>query len=96
MMTGEMGTSGDSPAGHLHATEKLSGAASRHLVVPGWACGVSGAASRQLVAPHRRGTRLGVWLRPPAQADALARGKPGHRCCVPLLSLGAHPEQSRL
>jgi hypothetical protein len=61
VMTGEMGTSGDSPAGHLHATEKLSGAASRHLVVPGWACGVSGAASRQLVAPHRWGTRLGVW-----------------------------------
>jgi hypothetical protein len=28
-------------------------------------------------------TRLGVWSRPPAQADPLARGKAGHRRCVP-------------
>jgi hypothetical protein len=45
--------------------------------VPGWACGVSRAASRQLVVAHCWGTRLGVWSRPPAQADPLARGKPG-------------------
>jgi hypothetical protein len=29
------------------------------------------------VVPHCWGTRLGVWTRPPAQADPLARGKPG-------------------
>jgi hypothetical protein len=54
--------------------------------VPGWACGVSGAASRQLVVSHHWGTRLGVWTRPPAQADSLARGKPGIDVASPLLS----------
>jgi hypothetical protein len=44
---------------------------------------VSGAASRQLVVPHRGGTRLGVWSRPPAQSDHLVEGEAGHRCCVP-------------
>jgi hypothetical protein len=34
-------------------------------------------------------TRLRVWSRPPAQADALARGKPGIAVAFPLLSLGA-------
>jgi hypothetical protein len=36
-------------------------------------------------------TRLGVWSRPPAQADPLARGKPGIDVASPLLSLGVHP-----
>jgi hypothetical protein len=27
--------------------------------------------------PSREGTWLGAWSRPPAQADPLARGKPG-------------------
>jgi hypothetical protein len=66
--------------------------------VPGWACGVSGAASRQLVVPHRWelvvphrwGTWLGVWSRPPAQADPLARERPGMGAAFPLLSFGAH------
>jgi hypothetical protein len=42
------------------------------------------------MAPHRWGTRLGVWTRPPAQADPLARGKkPGIDVAFPLLSLNA-------
>jgi hypothetical protein len=44
------------------------------------------------VVPHRWGTRLGVWSRPPAQSDPLARGKPGIDVAFPLLSLGAHPD----
>jgi hypothetical protein len=41
-------------------------------------------------APPRLVSRLGVWTRPPAQADPLARGKPGIDVAFPLLSLGAH------
>jgi hypothetical protein len=43
------------------------------------------------VVLHRWGTRLGVWSRPSAQTDPLARGKPGIDVAFPLLSLGAHP-----
>jgi hypothetical protein len=43
-------------------------------------------ASRQLVVPHRWGTRLGVWSRPPAQTDPLARRKPGIDVAFPPLS----------
>jgi hypothetical protein len=43
-------------------------------------------------APPRLVSRLGVWTRPPAQADPLARGKPGIDVAFPLLSLGAHPD----
>jgi hypothetical protein len=35
------------------------------------------------VVPHRWGTRLGVWSRPPAQADPPREGGARHRCCVP-------------
>jgi hypothetical protein len=37
-------------------------------------------------------TRLGVWSRPPAQADPLARGKPGIDVAFPLLPLGVYPD----
>ena len=32
---------------------------------------------------HRWGARLGVWSRPPAQSDPLARGKPGTEVAFP-------------
>jgi hypothetical protein len=43
-------------------------------------------------APAVGYTRLGVWSRPPTQADTLARGEAGHDVAFPLLPLGVHPD----
>jgi hypothetical protein len=50
--------------------------------------------SRQLVVAHSRGTRAGRVVTPASSGRPPCEGEAGHRCVLPLLSLGAHPAKA--